>query len=85
MKTKETYLERVSNVMKDKYRLFDKFVVVSAYFADDNVDELIEKFQNIKKKRDEIFHGDEVNEDSLPLYEVIELFKNYFKNHLLRK
>jgi len=57
---RERFLARIKDVMKDKYRLTDKFVAVATVLfpdASDAVDEDLKKFSDLKKVRDSVYHG----------------------------
>lgn len=83
---RERFLGRIRSVMKDKYRLADKFIAVAAVLfpgADDNaVQEDYEEFCQLKERRDSIFHGDEFSEKDLPVHELTSLFRKYLLAHL---
>ena len=60
---RDRFLDRIKVVMKDKYRLTDKFVVVAAVLfpaiPDIELEGDYETFCRLKKLRDSISHGDE--------------------------
>jgi hypothetical protein len=78
---RERFLGRITDVMKDKYRLTDKFLAVAAVLfpavADAEVQEDYKKFCRLKGLRDSIFHGDEFSERDLPVHELAELLRKY--------
>ncbi len=78
------YLKRVSDVMRDKYTLVIKLSVISIFIEGDNETDDIDKFKEIKKIRDKIFHGEDIEEDSLPIRELQLLFEKYFRSHITR-
>jgi hypothetical protein len=78
------YLDRISDVMKGKYSLVDKFAVISIFLDEENETEDIATFKKAKKVRDEIFHGEDILEGSLPSREIQRLFEKYFCKHILR-
>ena len=78
------YLNRISDVMKGKYSLADKFSVISIFLNEENGMDDITTFKKIKKVRDNIFHGHDVPEISLPVTEIQDLFEKYFRNHVDR-
>jgi hypothetical protein len=49
---RERYLKRIHEVMRDKYKLFDKFVIISAELDPAEADRDMEIFQRGKKLRD---------------------------------
>lgn len=78
---RERFLFRVKEVMKDKYRLTDKFVAVTAVlFPSIDHEEAkanYEAFNNLKKVRDSIFHGEPFSEKDLPIDELSKLLRRY--------
>ncbi len=76
------YFSRVREVMKDKYRLLDKFSVIGMQLAPAAVDEDVEVVRRLKKTRDELLHGEEVEESQLPTAEVRRLALRYLRLHL---
>lgn len=78
----DAYFSRVREVMKDKYRLLDKFAVIGMQLAPSAVDGDIEVVRRLKKTRDELLHGEEVDETRLPTAEVRRLALRYLRLHL---
>jgi hypothetical protein len=78
------YFERVTQVMKDKYRLVDKFGVVAAALAGETSDADIDRLKRIKKVRDELLHGQDAPVTSLVNTELRELLSTYLHAHLTR-
>jgi len=76
------FLERIKDVMKDKYRLADKFSLVASFLSSE-IKEDIELFQNMKKVRDNISHGKEFDEEALLVEDARKLASKYLKNHML--
>ena len=64
---------RIKDVMKDKYRLTDKFVLIASFLSNE-IEEDIESFKSMKKLRDDIFHGKEFNEETLPVEDAAGIF-----------
>jgi hypothetical protein len=60
------YLDRVQDVMRDKYRLADRFALVAFQLSPDDADNDYREFIEAKKRRDDLSHGQDVNETSLP-------------------
>lgn len=79
-----SFLQRTKEVMKGKYRIADKFTLIAA-FVSDSTDDDIATFKRIKRTRDDISHGVEVNDDDLPLEELRQLTGNTLKNYLLKR
>jgi hypothetical protein len=78
------YLSRNSEVMKGKYSLVDKFAVISIFLNGEKGEDDITLFDSIKKVRDNVFHGQDVVETSLPIRELHGLFEKYFSKHIER-
>lgn len=76
------FLARIKVVMKDKYRLSDKFALIASFLSDD-VEEDIELFRSLKDLRDDISHGNEFNEETLPIESVRKLAAKYLRSHIL--
>jgi hypothetical protein len=84
------YSKRVAKATElGKYALLDRFVVIAALLGDDseNVDELdsdVEVFKRIKDIRDELFHGQDILETSLPslTVDLQSLLSKYLRRHL---
>lgn len=78
---RQRFLDHITGVMTDKYRLTDKFLAVSAvlfpHAPERTIDEYYETFREIKKLRDAIFHGDDFSEYDLPTDTVTTLLRKY--------
>lgn len=78
---REKFLVRVKSVMKDKYRLTDKFAAVAAVLfpntPENEVRKDLEKFNKLKKLRDSIFHGEEFSERNLPVHDLATMLRKY--------
>ena len=85
---REKFLVRVKSVMKDKYRLTDKFAAVGAVLfqnaPENEIQNDFEKFSKLKKLRDSIFHGEEFSERDLPVHELAALLRKYILAHVER-
>ncbi len=83
---REKFLERVKGVMKDKYRLTDKFAAVAAVLfplsPENEIQKDFKKFSKLKKLRDSIFHGEEFSEKDLPVHELAALLRKYILAHV---
>lgn len=71
------YFERIKDVMKDKYRLNDKFIVLADLLCSETAEQDLIEFQAIKKNRDDFVHGEYINEDELPVRKTVILLKKY--------
>lgn len=78
------YLTRIKEVMKGKYSLTDKFAVISVFLNPTTDSKDIAQFTLIKKVRDNLFHGDDIPDSSLPNNKLHALFEKYFRNHIRR-
>lgn len=75
--------ERLKDVMKDKYRIVDKFLVITAVLDAENATTDVESFKSLKSVRDNMFHKFDTLPKLLPTEDVQKLFKKYLKLHLL--
>ncbi len=80
----KVYPDRVCDVMKDKYRLTDKFGVIAMHLAPNEADPDLQTFRNSKDLRDSISHGSEVDEKALPVAYTQHLIKKYLRLYLDR-
>lgn len=78
---RERFLKRVKAVMQARYRLADKFDVVSAVLFPDAPDSEVQgdcdRFRRLKRIRDSVYHGDDLQEMDLPVRELAELLRKY--------
>lgn len=85
---RERFLRRVRDVMKDKYRLVEKFTCVTVVLfpdaADADVDGYLEKFERLKRMRDKLLHGEDIAENTLPVHELSGLLRSYVLAYLAR-
>jgi hypothetical protein len=83
---RERFLGRIKDVMKDKYKLTDKFIAVAAVlFPNVPEAEVLEdrtKFCHLKELRDSILHGDEFSEKDLPVHDLAILLRKYILAHI---
>jgi hypothetical protein len=75
------FMQQIKKVMNGKYRITDKFVLIASFLSDD-IDSDIESFKKFKSKRDDISHGAEVEEESLPAEEIRKFTILYLKLHM---
>lgn len=78
------FLQRIKDVMKDKYRLTDKFSVVVFELSPDSSEEDIKSFKLIKDMRDNLMHGHDISVSSLPTEEARKLLRKYLKLYTQR-
>jgi hypothetical protein len=81
----DKYFDRVSAVLQDKYRLYDKFLVIAAQLDPAGADADLGLFHGDKKVRDELSHGAFIPDASLPTSTTIMLFRKYLLLHLKAK
>lgn len=77
-----TFLERMRDVMKDKYGLNDKFAASAVQLAPNEADRDLETMKEVKRIRDRLFHGEQVDEDALPVDQALYLARKYLRLHL---
>jgi hypothetical protein len=68
-------------LLKEKYSLLDRFVLVATCLAPDEAQADSVPFMAAKKKRDHLYHGQDVDEKSLPVGDVHDLLKKYLHLH----
>ncbi len=73
--------ERLRTVMRDKYRLADKFLVIATMLSADTAEADGLEFLRVKKIRDAMLHGDEV-EPPYPTASIQTLLQTYLQLHL---
>ena len=73
---------RFRNVMSDKYRLADKFLIITSVFNSDSATNDAENFRKIKLVRDNLLHGLEIP-PHLPTENVQNLLFKYLSLHLV--
>ena len=77
-------IDRIKDVMKDKYRLADKFAIIATELASHDADKDLSDFQEAKKIRDGI-HAEDVSAEKLPLETVRNIYNRYLSLHLRRQ
>ncbi|MCB1634902.1 MAG: hypothetical protein KDI51_09955 [Xanthomonadales bacterium] len=75
---------RVKEIMKDKYKLSDKFSLVSEQLSPNDAESDQRDFQTIKKIRDSLIHGFSTDCAALPVEETRNLLRKYLLRHLPR-
>ena len=81
----QIFFERLMNVMKGKYSLFDKFVVVASLLDEHSAENDIVEFKRLKGIRDNFFHGEEAQGEEgavLPVEQVQNMLRKYLTLHL---
>jgi len=77
-------LGRISEVMKDKYSLSHKFLVIASLLNDATASDDADAFDELKKIRDTFFHGSEISVSDFPTERIQRLVLKYMKLHLER-
>ena len=68
--------------MSDKYRLADKFSLISGELADPGIERDQTNFESVKLFRDRLLHGEDIPLADLPATQARELLRNYLRLHL---
>jgi hypothetical protein len=76
------YLGRIREVMQDKYRLKDKFAAISFQLSPGTGDEDLKTVIQVKNTRDDLSHGESVDEMSLPVKSIRDLASKYLRLHV---
>ncbi len=71
------FIARLREVMKDKYRIADKFALLATTISADTAVDDIKTFKDLKKTRDELLHGADVDTSRLPLEPTQALLRRY--------
>jgi hypothetical protein len=79
---RDSLASSIQRVMRDKYRLSDKFGVMALTLCPTDADRDAETFRTAKKKRDGLAHGSNVDETELPVESVREILVKYLQLHL---
>lgn len=74
--------DRMRSVMKDKYRLADKFAIMASALDPASSDRDLASFMNLKKVRDVFFHTLSTSPDDLPGEATRRLLRKYLTLHL---
>lgn len=79
---RRAFLERIRDVMKDKYGRSDKFAAIAFQLAPDDADEDFEAMKEIMRIRDRLLHGEQVDEDMLRVDQTLSLVRKYLRLHV---
>lgn len=77
-------VDRLYNVMRDKYRLADKFLVIATLLHPEDAAADVQTFRDLKGHRDNFFHGSEDHVDGYPVERIQLLLCKYLLAHLRR-
>jgi hypothetical protein len=80
---KQWYLDRIRDVMKDKYRLRDRFSLIAATLAPEEVDADMGEFVKAKRVRDALAHGQDVPDSHLPVESIHRILGKYLRLHAI--
>ncbi|MGA1860363.1 hypothetical protein VH569_30640 [Azospirillum sp. 11R-A] len=81
----DIFSKRIHEVMKDKYRLLDKFSALSSHLNDPNANEHINLLKKSKIIRDGFFHSMSCSIQDLPLNDIQYLVDKYLKLYLTKE
>lgn len=76
------YLNQIKQAMSSRYRLRDKFTVISSALDPAGAAADLADFETAKKLRDSLSHGEELSDDALPLEITSALLRKYLALHL---
>ena len=79
---RKIFLDRMSEVMSDKYRLTDKFGLISSRLDPSNHVSDLDAFKKLKRKRDAIAHGQDLRRGGHPASQVRDIAHKYLRLHL---
>lgn len=71
--------------MKGKYSLADRFLVIASLLDETSAETDSVEFLELKNVRDDLLHGQEVDERTLPSAEVQYLLRKYLRLHIQAK
>ncbi|HEX3697631.1 MAG TPA: hypothetical protein VH374_19825 [Polyangia bacterium] len=77
------YFTQIRKVMASRYRLKDKFTVISAALDPVSASADLAVFKKAKSLRDELAHGENIGDDVLPLEVTRDLLRKYLGLHLV--
>ena len=78
----KSYFDRLKDVMSDKYRLADKFLVIAAILDPMEAANDTEKFKELRLARDSFFHAQKLDVSRLPVEGTQKLLQKYMKLHI---
>lgn len=77
-------IERIRSVMSDKYRITDRFSLVSSTLAIDDSAADLDEFKSIKNIRDKLMHGSDISLEDLPITCTEKMLRKYLELHVNR-
>jgi hypothetical protein len=75
-------IERIAEVMNDKYRLSDKFLIIASVLDPDWAVTDAQEFRHLKEIRDKLAHGLDIPAEPLPIESVQKLLLKFLRLHL---
>jgi hypothetical protein len=80
----QSYFDTVQDVMLQRHRLLDKFVVIASLLDPEAAEGDINQFKMLKKTRDDVFHGSDDANSDYPTDQMHQLLTKYLRLHLDR-
>jgi hypothetical protein len=77
-----SFFARIREVMKDKYRLLDKFSLVALSLSPDTADGDLQSLKQIVEIRNDLIHKQSVRDEQLPVEALQQLLRKYMIKHL---
>ena len=83
--TQKKYLERIREVKKVKYGLVSRFAAISVQLSPDTYDKDLKTVSDAKKIRNDLLHGESVDEAILPVKPIRDVTRKYLRLHVSSK
>lgn len=77
-----SYFDRLREIMSDRHRLVDKFVVIASLLNPAEAEADVAVFKTLKARRDAISHGADDAAERYPIEETQQLLRKYLRLHL---
>lgn len=77
----QSYFKSVQGIMNQRHRLLDKFLIMACLLDPESADQDIEKFKDLKKIRDNVFHGSDDANANYPTDQTHDLLTKYLRLH----
>jgi hypothetical protein len=81
----ERFVERVRDVMRDKYRNSDKLALIASMAEPSEGDAIWQEFSRLKAIRDDLTHGQILDAKTLPAHDIARLARRCMTAHLKAK
>lgn len=82
--TSMPHVDRIQDVMSDKYRLSDRFSLIATELVEGDATPDIEAFRKAQKVRNDLLHGTDIKDSALPVGQVRDLLRRHLELHLVR-